>query len=118
MTTTPILVLQDIQPDAETIRKIEMLERARDAQQKRVDLAEALSAFINSADSDEIVLLANDIARDHRTLVQRKFGFFLAFTKVLARNYNEGNYDARNEYACKTSVGIMNLVIDAGVPNV
>jgi hypothetical protein len=119
MTTPPILVLQDIQPDNEAIRKIEMLERARDAQQKRVNLAEALSSFINGADTAEIVALANDLARDHRTLVQRKFSFFLTFAKVLADADKTGNYDARNEYAVKTSTQIMKIVNGISeVPNV
>jgi hypothetical protein len=112
-----ITLVDTMTPD--TQRKIEALERARDAQERREKVADALSAFISSADSAEIEALAVSLARDHRTLVQRKFGFFLAFAKVLARNYNESNYDARNEYACKTSMDIMNLTNGiSGVPNV
>lgn len=102
-----------------TRAKIEMLERARDAQERREKLAEALENFINSADSDEIAMLATDIAHGHRTLVQRKFGLFLQFCKVLDSNYQRGNYDMRNEYACKTASQIMNLTNGiAGVPHV
>lgn len=105
-------------PSAATRLKIEELERAHAAQERRDKIAKDLSDFIQTAESSEIVALANELAHDHRTLVQRKFGFFLAFTKVLARNYNDGNYDLRNEYAVKTSVKIMEIVIDSGVPNV
>lgn len=94
----------------ETQHKMAMLERQHEANEKRQQLVEAFSSFVNGASQDEIKEFATDISHDHRTLVQAKFGLFLQFAKVLASNYDSGNYDLRNEYACKVSKDIMNQV--------
>lgn len=102
-----------------TRAKMEMLERQHERDEKRQQLAEALESFVNGADEDEIRELACDLAHGHRTLVQRKFGLFLQFAKVLSHADKTGNYDMRNEYAVKTSVKIMEIVNGcSGVPNV
>lgn len=83
----------------------------------RKNAAEAFSAFVNSASSVDMKALAEDLCRDHRTLVQQKFSMFLQFTKVLADADKSGNYDLRNEYSVKTATKIMNLVNGVtGVP--
>ena len=103
--------------DTETGHKLAMLERQREAEEKRQKLVEAFSSFVNGASQDEIKEFATDISHDHRTLVQAKFGVFLQFAKVLASNYERGNYDLRNEYACKTAADIMKATNGiAGVP--
>lgn len=92
-----------------TRAKMEMLERQHEANEKRQELAEALSRFVNGASSDEMKELACDMARDHRTLVQQKFKLFLQFAKVLSHANETGNYDLRNEFAVRGSAKIMDL---------
>lgn len=50
---------------------------------------------------------AERMARDHRTLQSNMFMVCLEYIKVLAKNYEDGYYDPRNEYACKTSKKII-----------
>jgi len=96
-----------------------MLERQRERDERKDALVAALNSFINGADSSEIAEFATDIARDHRTLVQRKFGLFLQFCKVLDADFMRGTYDARNEYACKLAHEVMKMTEGTtGVPNV
>lgn len=61
----------------------------------------ALSQFINCADDLDIKLLAHDMANDHRTLVQKKMRLCMVFIEILAANLDAGQYDLRNEHACK-----------------
>jgi hypothetical protein len=90
--------------------RLEMeLERAHERSEKCKELAQALSAFVNSAGADDIKELASEMTRDHRTLVQSKMGLFLQFAKVLDAQYQEGHYDARNEHACKLAGQILEL---------
>ena len=42
-------------------------------------------------------------ANMHRYLVNVLFGVVLRFIGILAKNYADGNYDGRNEYACRLS---------------
>jgi hypothetical protein len=84
-------------------------ERKIEAEEKRQNLVSDFSRFVNGASADEIKEFCTDISRDHRTLVQAKFGVFLQFAKILASYDKTGNYDARNEYAVKTSVKIMEV---------
>ena len=97
----------DISP--ETQRKIEILERQHEANEKRQKLVEDLSRFVNGASSDEMKEFACDMAKDHRTLVQQKFKLFLQFAKVLSHANETGNYDLRNEFAVRGSAKIMDL---------
>lgn len=102
-----------------TRAKMEMLERQHEANEKRQALVEALTKFANGASREEIAEFATDLSHQHRTLQQGVFGMFLQFCKVLDSNYQRGNYDMRNEYACKTASQIMNITNGiAGVPHV
>lgn len=89
----------DISP--ETQRKIDMLEQARERQFKLTEISATISQFINGADTQEIKDLGRELCNDHRTLVSRKMELFLSFCEVLDRDFKAGNYDARNEAACK-----------------
>lgn len=95
--------------DTEIKNFIEARQRFREKQEKVQNLAESISNFVNSADSEDIKLLAEAMNCDHRTLVQSKFGLFLEFAKVLSENYKNNNFDIRNKYACKMSTEIMKL---------
>lgn len=50
-----------------------------------------------------------DLSRDHRYLVNEMFKMFLHFSGQLSRNYENGIFDARNEFACKCS----KVIVDA-----
>ena len=82
-------------------------ERKMEAEDRAEKMAEALTKWVNGADADEIKVFATALSHQHRTLQQGVFGAFLQFAKVLAHNHSTGNCDARNEYACETSVKIM-----------
>lgn len=43
------------------------------------------------------------LSTDHRYLVNEEFKMFLHMIGQLSRNYETGNYDARNDFACKCS---------------
>ncbi len=74
------------------------------------EIAEKISNFINSANRDEIKVLGSELTFDHRTLVQNKALMVQAFIGVLALNYTIGEYDARNEAACKWAHDVMTKV--------
>ena len=101
------------EPDAQ----IEHLFYRLNNNDRREVLAKLISTFVNGADSDTFKELATDMSHDHRTLVQQKFQLFLQFCQVLASNYKNDRYDARNEYACQIASKVMELTNGvAGVP--
>jgi hypothetical protein len=58
--------------------------------------------------------LAEELARDHRTLVQLKADVFIRFFRLLADDYERGFYDARNEAACQRAKVIVEALDAAG----
>jgi len=68
-----------------------------------VDMGERFSRFVNSATSVDIDGFAEIITTDHRALQQYAFNTFIACMKIWAKNYEKGNYDARNQFTCKMS---------------
>jgi hypothetical protein len=50
---------------------------------------------------------AKKMAVEHRYLQQEMFKVCLEYIKVLAKNYENGIYDGRNEWFCKTSNGFV-----------
>ena len=50
---------------------------------------------------------AKKMATEHRYLQQEMFKVCLEYIKVLAKNYENGIYDGRNEWACQTSKGFV-----------
>ena len=46
---------------------------------------------------------ARKMAKEHRYLQQEMFKVCLEYIKVLAKNYEKGIYDGRNEWSCKVS---------------
>lgn len=51
---------------------------------------------------------AENMARDHRYLQNEMFIVCMAYIKELAKSFKNGNFDARNKYACETS----KLIVD------
>jgi hypothetical protein len=82
-------------------------ERKMEEEDRAEKMAEALARWANGASVTEMKVFATALSHQHRTLQQTVFGSFLQFVKVLAHNHSTGNCDARNEYACETSVKIM-----------
>lgn len=64
--------------------------------------AEEFSDFVNGSMSSAKEV-AKHMANEHRYLQGQMFRVCLEYIKVLSKNYENGLYDARNEYACKTS---------------
>lgn len=54
--------------------------------------------------------VAEAMATKHRYLQEEMFEVCLEYMKVLAENYDKNWYDARNEYACKTSKRIVEFL--------
>lgn len=67
------------------------------------------SNFINSSNCDKIKT-AKLLSKDHRYLVQEMFLLALEYIKVLAKDYEDGIYDGRNEYSCKKSSEIVDYL--------
>lgn len=71
--------------------------------------AKQISNFVNSKCYD-MGKIARLMANDHRYLVQEMFKLFIAFSKELSKDFFKGNYDPRNQWACKKASEIMDLL--------
>lgn len=60
------------------------------------------SSFVNGKCHNK-KKVAEGMANDHRYLQQEMFKVCLEYIKILAENANNGRYDARNEWSCKTA---------------
>lgn len=58
--------------------------------------------------------VAEGMARDHRYLQNEMFKVCMEYVKRLAENCEDGRFDPRNEYACKTSGAIVRLLKENG----
>lgn len=75
--------------------------------------AECLANSLNEINFDNQAF-AMAVGCQHRTLQQSVVRAFAATCNQLATSYAEGNYDLRNEAACKLAVEISKL--DSGLP--
>ena len=75
---------------------------------KRGSKASQISDIVNNTLFNPIEV-GVELSTDHRYLVQEMFKTFLHFSGQLARNYNKGFFDGRNEYACKCA----NVIVEA-----
>lgn len=62
----------------------------------------SFSRFVNGmcGDKDNVAKL---MCREHRYLQSEMFFVCMAYIRKMAENYDNGNYDLRNKYACKTA---------------
>lgn len=67
--------------------------------QAEKDFLEVFSSFVNGK-MDNAKAVGKQMARDHRYLVGEKFKVVMAFLEQLAKDYQDGFFDARNENAC------------------
>jgi len=74
------------------------------------ELAKEFSNFVNGAHTSDIKTFVSETANDHRTLQQQTFGVFMALIQEWAHLYDEGYYDARNEFTCRKSKEILDNV--------
>lgn len=65
------------------------------------EVAEELSDFVNSAYQDQKKGFITTVLSDHRTLQSDTFNLFYKCFEGWADNYDSGNFDGRNEGACK-----------------
>ena len=72
------------------------------------DYINATERFINCFGVEKLET-ARGWANMHRYLVNSFFIVVLRFVGILAKNYKDGNYDGRNEFACCLS----KIMIDA-----
>ena len=84
---------------------------------ERIDLNEyekefvkEFSRFVNGGLSSP-KRVGDELANDHRYLVQEKFKVLLGFMESLALNWHKGFYDARNEWACKLAAKMIDGLI-------
>ena len=55
--------------------------------------------FLNT--EEDACDLVNVLINEHRTIQQKITGdVIIRFVKSMSKNFRDGNYDARNEYAC------------------
>ena len=60
--------------------------------------------------------VAELMACDHRYLQNEMFKIFLEYVKILAKNYENGYFDGRNEYACMASDKIIDFFKEIDFP--
>ena len=68
-----------------------------------------MESLINGDISSKIKV-AERMARSHRYLQNELFYLFIEYANVLAKNYEKGIYDGRNESACKNASKIMEVI--------
>lgn len=80
------------------------------------DVANVFTKYINSMARDGS--LAEELHNTHRTLMQSTTGVLIQFIELLAEDYKNGFYDARNEASCKFAKKVMENTdsIDRALP--
>lgn len=71
------------------------------------EMANEISSFINSATCEQKEEFVQTVLSDHRALQQDTFSMFLQCIVGWSKEAETGNYDARNERACKASAMMM-----------
>lgn len=71
--------------------------------------ARQFSNFVNGKCFDK-KKVAKLMAKDHRYLVQEMFAIFWEYLQILDNDYQNGRYDGRNEWSCKTANKIVNFL--------
>lgn len=81
---------------------------------KRDSRASKISDIVNSTLFDPMEV-GIELSTDHRYLQNEEFKVFLHFAGQLARNYEKGLYDDRNEFACKSALAMIEGLEKAGL---
>ena len=75
---------------------------------KKGSYASKISDILNNMSANEMEI-GVELSTEHRYLSNKAFNVLLHLAGCLARDYEKGHYDARNEFACKCS----KVIIDA-----
>ena len=78
--------------------------------ESELEFVKSFSSFVNGRLSSP-KQVGDELARDHRYLVQEKFKVVLAFMETLALNWHLGYYDTRNEWSCKLAAEMIDGLI-------
>ena len=70
------------------------------------EFADVFSRFVNGK-MGSAQLTGEELANDHRYLVNEKFKVAMAFIDKLAQCHGHGWYDPRDEWACTLAASIM-----------
>ena len=70
------------------------------------EFADVFSRFVNGK-MGSAQLTGEELANDHRYLVNEKFKVAMAFIDKLAQCHEHGWYDPRDEWACTLAASIM-----------
>ena len=81
---------------------------------KKESKARQISELVNSTLFSPVET-GVELTTDHRYLVNEEFKMFMHFAGQLARNCERGNYDDRNEFACKCSKVMIQALEEAGL---
>lgn len=76
-----------------------------------LEFTKTFSRFVNGMMSSAERTGA-ELANDHRYLVNEKFKVMMGFMEQLAKNYKNGHYDPRNEWACKLASTALDCLIE------
>ena len=79
---------------------------ARKGESRDELFARKFSDYVNTCPND-FEKAAKKMSCEHRYLQNEMFKVFLEYIKILAKNYENGRFDARNKYACETSETII-----------
>lgn len=78
------------------------------------EVAETVSNFVNVAFESEKEEFVDAVVTDHKTLQEDMFGMFLGCIDKWSEMAKQGNYDARNEYACRMSKIMIDTLKEKG----
>lgn len=90
-------------------------DRIPDPRAKAV--ADAVSDYLNHGGN--VHDLAEELHRDHRTLIQLKTHVVYDFLKLLAQDFTRGDFDLRNEQSVTIAhrmIGAVGVGTDVGFP--
>lgn len=85
------------------------------ARKQGEEVAIEVSDFVNVAFGHEKVEFVDTVVREHRTLQQDMFKLFQGCIQEWALAHDNGNYDARNEYAVKASKVMIEALKEKGL---
>lgn len=89
------------------------------SQEKAREVVESVTNFVNTSGRSTAELFAETLMREHRTLQQGSFYVMSKCIEKWAEQYENGNYDLRNESTAKVCHQIWNDILkDTALPYV
>jgi len=75
------------------------------------EAAKAMSDFVNNMTCDKDTFIET-MGREHRTLQQSFTSLCFAWIRHCSKNFEDKNFDLRNEWSCKVSNEILKKIED------